>query len=582
MESFTLQSLTLTSIPSSLSQGSVLEEPSGYVKVLKHSDTTKYLYTTKGSKLKVRSIKAQASGSATYSPNTAEAVPGKTDSKDDNVVFVAGATGKVGSRTVRELIKLGFRVRAGVRNAQRADSLVQSVKQLRLDAANASEGTQPVEMLELVECDLEKRDGITSALGNASTVICCIGASEKEVFDITGPFRIDYLATKNLIDAATVAKVNHFILVSSLGTNKIGFPAAILNLFWGVLIWKRKAEEALIASGLPYTIVRPGGMERPTDAFKETHNITLSTEDTLFGGLVSNLQIAELMAVMAKNRDVSYCKIVEAIAETTAPLTPMEELLAKIPSQRAYDYPPKTPDVAAVADPAQSASVVVEKPSITTQEETAQPKPVTKQPLSPYTVYEDLKPPSSPSPVKPDAVPKPSASDTPSSAQEKDGISQASASAGQAAESRSPYAAYEDLKPPTSPSPTPSTSNDKPLAASTMEFAPQSPAAEKTTSTRFTEPGPSQESKSYYSPYPVYPDFKPPSSPSPMAPRVSPSLVPEINSGNGPVTQLPVADKPSNDQDLDEPKTRPLSPFTMYEDLKPPASPSPSPKNHSN
>ena len=58
-----------------------------------------------------------------------------------------------------------------------------------------------VEKLELVECDLEKRGQIGPALGNASVVICCIGASEKEVFDITGPYRIDYLATKNLIDA---------------------------------------------------------------------------------------------------------------------------------------------------------------------------------------------------------------------------------------------------------------------------------------------------------------------------------------------------------------------------------------------
>lgn len=39
-------------------------------------------------------------------------------------------------------------------------------------------------------------------------------------------------------------------------------------------------------------IVRPGGMERPTDAFKETHNLTLSPDDTLFGGLVSNLQVS--------------------------------------------------------------------------------------------------------------------------------------------------------------------------------------------------------------------------------------------------------------------------------------------------
>lgn len=41
------------------------------------------------------------------------------------------------------------------------------------------------------------------------------------------------------------------------------------------------------------------------------------------------------MAFMAKNRSLSYCKVVEVIAETTAPLTPMGELLAKIPSQRA-------------------------------------------------------------------------------------------------------------------------------------------------------------------------------------------------------------------------------------------------------
>lgn len=34
--------------------------------------------------------------------------------------------------------------------------------------------------------------------------------------------------------------------------------AAALNVFGGVLIWKRKAEEALERSGMPYVIVRPG------------------------------------------------------------------------------------------------------------------------------------------------------------------------------------------------------------------------------------------------------------------------------------------------------------------------------------
>ncbi|KAI5388638.1 protein TIC 62, chloroplastic [Lathyrus oleraceus] len=523
-------SLTSTTIPSTLTRrDTAADKPSPHLNLSKYSHFMRYPLTTTLTNNRIRSsssssIRAQASGSTKSS--TAEGIPEKTDSKDDNLVFVAGATGKVGSRTVRELIKLGFKVRAGVRNAQKAGALVQSVKQLKLDGASG--GGEAVEKLEIVECDLEKADQIGSALGNASTVICAIGASEKEIFDITGPCRIDYRATKNLVDAATVAKVNHFILVTSLGTNKFGLPAAILNLFWGVLIWKRKAEEALLASGIPYTIVRPGGMERPTDAYKETHNVTLSTEDTLFGGQVSNLQVAELMATMAKNPDLSYCKIVEVIAETTAPLTPAEKLLTRIPSQRPYIPSPKKvqkADTATVSNTGPSANVVAEVPSIAPQKETAQPKPVakTEQPLSPYTAYDDLKPPSSPSPTKPsekkqinisDAVPTPISSDTPSSIQEIDGISQTTSSS-KGKESLSPYAAY--------------------------------------------------------------PDLKPPSSPSPSVPTTSLSKIDTVVvSSNGPA-QLSVEDTPKNEeQHLHEPKSRPLSPYAMYEDLKPPASPSPS------
>lgn len=40
-------------------------------------------------------------GSTKSSTSTAEGISEKTDSKDDNLVFVAGATGRVGSRTVR-------------------------------------------------------------------------------------------------------------------------------------------------------------------------------------------------------------------------------------------------------------------------------------------------------------------------------------------------------------------------------------------------------------------------------------------------------------------------------------------------
>ncbi len=48
----------------------------------------------------------------------------------------------------------------------------------------------------------------------------------------------------------------------------VDIHAAVLNLFGGILIQKRRAEVALENSGLNYVIVRPGGMERPTDSYK--------------------------------------------------------------------------------------------------------------------------------------------------------------------------------------------------------------------------------------------------------------------------------------------------------------------------
>ncbi|KAF9609998.1 hypothetical protein IFM89_019638 [Coptis chinensis] len=541
-----LQPCPLTSLPSSSSSLSrkLLKAKHTFLTAQKLTFiSNNKSYYPSARKLEVSHFRAQASESAQASAKsisvTTDAINQDIGSKDENLVFVAGATGKVGSRTVRELLKLGFRVRAGVRSAQRAETLVQSVKQL-----NISDGASAVEKLEIVECDLEQ-DRIEPAIANASVVVCCIGASEKEVLmsldhtesiikllrtllmqpGIIGNEKVNPCTIMHSAYnfAATVAGVDHFILLTSLGTNKIGFPAAILNLFWGVLIWKRKAEEALIASGLPYTIVRPGGMERPTDAYKETHNVSLSKEDTLFGGQVSNLQlrfqknfmggsgqtlgcidqfngltyilgeILDLLTSLSlsgcrthgihdKNRDLSYCKVVEVIAETTAPLSPFGELLSKIPSQwvdrssvkvvsscsrLTYNHlyvdlkPPTTPtsipsisqttikdtsDKVAESKPipsyTQDSSIKEEevKPVSSFAEDSSIKEIKKLKPLSPYSVYDDLKPPTSPSPTAP----------TPALTTE------ARSSTVKLHDTRplSPYFVYEDLKPPTSPTPT--------------------------------------------------------------------------------------------------------------------------------
>lgn len=89
-------------------------------------------------------------------------------------------------------------------------------------------------------------------------VVCAVGAPESDALNVSAPKKIDGDGTIALVEAAAAAGVEQFVLISSLGTGKVGFPASILNLFWGVLLWKREAEKALETSGMAYTIVRPG------------------------------------------------------------------------------------------------------------------------------------------------------------------------------------------------------------------------------------------------------------------------------------------------------------------------------------
>ncbi|KFK39221.1 hypothetical protein AALP_AA3G215400 [Arabis alpina] len=621
-----LRGQPLTTVPSLPRQGFLLRGLKTN-RIVRFSGLKNHSYIGKSSSF---DLSLRASGPIRASSAVTEA---NTESKEEDLVFVAGATGKVGSRTVRELLKLGFRVRAGVRSAQRAASLVQSVKDMKLQ--NTNEGAQPVEKLEIVECDLEKRDSIQPALGNASVIICCIGASEKEISDITGPYRIDYLATKNLVDAATSAKVNNFILVTSLGTNKFGFPAAILNLFWGVLCWKRKAEEALIASGLNYAIVRPGGMERPTDAYKETHNLTLALDDTLFGGQVSNLQVAELLACMAKNPQLSFSKIVEVVAETTAPLTPIEKLLEKIPSKRPYVPPPKESAAAKEVKPVPTEPVTQEPTAPKEDEAPAKVKDVKPRPLSPYAAYEDLKPPTSPipSPTTSLGATKPKDVDATQVPVETnvvpppDNISNVSVEVEEEVKQTekkkdiplSPYASYDNLKPPSSPSPivsgTRKSDSVSPGPTDPLSPGPTDPLSpgptdsdtgkSSTVATSVTETeAPATPKMRPLSPYAAYADLKPPTSPSPASTGPKKTATAEDNSElpgsnndvlksiDGSVNTTPSSIVPeaattvnnvtdtsltSEDNTADQPKRRPLSPYTMYEDMKPPTSPLPSP-----
>lgn len=73
------------------------------------------------------------------------------------------------------------------------------------------------------------------------------------------PEQVDWIGQKNQIDAAKSAGVKHIVLVGSMGGTNPNHP---LNSFGNgnILVWKRKAEQYLADSGVPYTIIRPGGL----------------------------------------------------------------------------------------------------------------------------------------------------------------------------------------------------------------------------------------------------------------------------------------------------------------------------------
>ncbi|XLR27462.1 hypothetical protein S83_055362, partial [Arachis hypogaea] len=109
----------------------------------------------------------------------------------------------------------------------------------------------------------------------------------------------------------------------------------IVHLFHAIVIYKRNFSQEL--QKLEEYRMNQKSIDSMGDYIKEGQVIGYLDQ---FGTSLP-VKVVELMAVMAKNPDLAYCKIVEVVTETTAPLTPTEELLAKISSQRPYISSPK-------------------------------------------------------------------------------------------------------------------------------------------------------------------------------------------------------------------------------------------------
>ncbi len=216
--------------------------------------------------------------------------------------FVAGATGETGSRIVAQLVRRGVPVKALVRDAATARPKL------------------PIEV-ELVLGDVMDKANLRQAMADCTVLLSATGA--RPSLDPTGPYQVDYEGTKNLIDVAKEAGIEHFVMVSSLCVSRFFHP---LNLFWLVLYWKKQAEDYLQTSGLTYTIVRPGGLKNEDD---DPRQLIMAPADTLFEGSVPRLKVAEV-CVEALYQPAARNKIVEIVAQDNVAERSFGDLFASI------------------------------------------------------------------------------------------------------------------------------------------------------------------------------------------------------------------------------------------------------------
>lgn len=211
------------------------------------------------------------------------------------VVLVAGATGRTGRLVLEQLRRdPRFAIRPLARDVAAAR------RNIGADYA-------------WVEGDVTKPETLGPALAGVSLVLVTIGATERS--GPNSPEFVDYGGVKNLTDAARAAGVRQLVLESSMGVGSGGgFLGMMLNLLSGdALKWKAKGEAHLRASGVPYTIIRPGGL---TDDPGGQTGIAFQQGDE-GSGRIPRADVAAVMIAALDNPD-ALRKTFEVISDGSA------------------------------------------------------------------------------------------------------------------------------------------------------------------------------------------------------------------------------------------------------------------------
>jgi uncharacterized protein YbjT (DUF2867 family) len=149
-------------------------------------------------------------------------------------VVVAGGHGQIALRLLPLLAGRGDRARGLIRNPGHAADL-------------ESAGAEPV------LCDLEREEDVAGFVEGADALVFAAGAGpgsgaeRKQTVDLGGAVK--------LLDAAKANGIARYVIVSAIGAGRSELPSGPMRPYYEA---KAEADRRVEASGLDWTIVRPG------------------------------------------------------------------------------------------------------------------------------------------------------------------------------------------------------------------------------------------------------------------------------------------------------------------------------------
>lgn len=183
-------------------------------------------------------------------------------------VFVAGATGAIGTVLVPHLRAGGFDVIPHVRPKT---------------APKHPFGNDPQALV----ADLSDSPKLDAAMSRAQAVVCLAGTMRRRFAAGDTYESSDYRPVVELVESARrvpSSRPRHFVLLTALGAR----PGS------GYLGWKYKAEEVVRNSGLPHTILRPSFLDTTASAVLPSDG-TQRKPPPLVGGALTLLGNLPLM-----------------------------------------------------------------------------------------------------------------------------------------------------------------------------------------------------------------------------------------------------------------------------------------------